>query len=224
MRPAKGSYSSASSPTALQRERRTIKQLAGLQMAALQNVIVDRPKAARQKSALSRRQAVAGICAFIPQNEFVLDQQPLLNGPNRISHARIGCRQKAHERDQQKASVESFRAVGLHETFEIAVKTAFAHFGMDLSATARQCRPASIDPSAANSFAARSNATQAMTFEWTKCCCSPRISQMPRSGSRQALARYSNIMGRRARPRSVKPIPPFPAWNMASATSPRTSS
>ena len=47
------------------------------------------------------------------------------------------------------------------------------------SATPRQCRAVSIDPSATSSFAARSNATQAMTFEWTKCCRAPRTSQMP---------------------------------------------
>jgi len=36
-----------------------IEQLAGLNVAALQNVIVDQPKAARQESAFSGRQAVA---------------------------------------------------------------------------------------------------------------------------------------------------------------------
>jgi hypothetical protein len=65
-------------------------------MATLENVIVDQPKAARQKGAFSWRQAVAGICAFIAQNEFVPHQESLLNGSKRVPHAWVGVRQKAH--------------------------------------------------------------------------------------------------------------------------------
>ena len=44
-------------------------------------------------------------------------------------------------------------------------------------------------------FAARSNATQAMTFDWVKCRCGPRISQMPSSGCCQTRSRCSIIAG-----------------------------
>ena len=44
-------------------------------------------------------------------------------------------------------------------------------------------------------FAARSNATHAITFDWVKWRCGPRISQMPSSGSCQTRSRCSIIAG-----------------------------
>src|SRR5262249_9583587 len=48
----------------------TVEQLASFGVAALQDVIVDQPEAAREKRAFARRQAVARILAFVAQDEF----------------------------------------------------------------------------------------------------------------------------------------------------------
>src|SRR4029453_2800571 len=109
----------------------TVEQLLSFRIAALQYVIVDEQKAARQKSSFTSGQAVASIFGFVPQNEFAVDQQPVLDRPKRSSDPRIGCRQKADEREQQQTCVEPLGAVGLHKGVEIAVETALTDFGMD---------------------------------------------------------------------------------------------
>ena len=50
----------------------TVEQLPGFRIAALQYVIVDEQKAARQKSPLTCGQAIAGVFGFVPQNEFAV--------------------------------------------------------------------------------------------------------------------------------------------------------
>ena len=50
----------------------------------LRAVIVNKPKAASQKSSLTCRQPIARIFSFVPQNEFAVDQQSVLD--------RSGCR------------------------------------------------------------------------------------------------------------------------------------
>jgi hypothetical protein len=56
----------------LQREK-TREQLPRFWIAALQHVIVNEPKAARQKSPFAGRKAVSGIIGFVAQNEFAVD-------------------------------------------------------------------------------------------------------------------------------------------------------
>ena len=56
-----------------------IEELLGFGVSALQYVIVDQPKAARQKSSFAGGQAVAGIFGFVSENEFVADQQSVLD-------------------------------------------------------------------------------------------------------------------------------------------------
>ena len=125
------------------------------------------------------RQAVAGILGLVAQHEFPLDQQPLLDRPQRSLNARIVGREKADHRDQQQARVEPLGAVGLHEAVEFAIEPALADFGMDFVGDRAPAPPPLRGASAALHCAARSNATQAITLEWTKCCGPPRTSQMP---------------------------------------------
>src|SRR5271165_4042538 len=56
---------------------------------ALQDIIVHEPEAARQERALARREAVAGVLGFVPQNEFVIDKQLLLDRLERPLNPRI---------------------------------------------------------------------------------------------------------------------------------------
>ena len=79
MRPVAGSNSSASKPTSLQREAND-RTTPRFRVTTLQYVIVDKPKAARQKCSLARRQAIVGIVCFVAENEFIANQQLVLDG------------------------------------------------------------------------------------------------------------------------------------------------
>ena len=131
MRPVSGSNSSASKPDVVAARKQTVEQLAGFGIAALQDVIVDQPEAAREKRAFARRQAVAWVFGFVAQHEFVVDQQALLDRPKRSADPRIVRWKKADKRDQQQAGVEPLGAVGLHEAVEVAVEAALADLRMD---------------------------------------------------------------------------------------------
>ena len=60
------------------------------------------------------------------------------------------------------------------------------------SRSARQRSTGPSSPWSSTERTARSNATQAITFEWTKWRRLPRISQMPSSGSRQTASSHSS--------------------------------
>src|SRR5262249_28356761 len=76
------------------------EQLARICVAALQYIIVDEPKAARQESSFACGQAVAGMFGFVTQNEFTVDQKSILDGTKRSAHPRVLGRKKADYRDQ----------------------------------------------------------------------------------------------------------------------------
>ena len=133
-------------------------------MTPLQDVIVDKPKAARQKRAFAFRQTITGIFDFVAQNKFPIDQELVLDGSKRSLNSWIACRKKTDERDQQQAGIEPLGAVGLHETVKIAVETALADFGMNFASNLPPLLFRLVVP-AATSLAARSNATQAITLE-----------------------------------------------------------
>ncbi len=59
------------------------------------------------------------------------------------------------------------------------------------AAAARQCSASFSSPLASASLAPRSAATQHITLDAVKCRGSPRISQMPRSGSGQISSAFS---------------------------------
>ncbi len=73
-------------------------------------------------------------------------------------------------------------------------------------------------------FTARSNATQAITFEWVKCCRGPRTSQIPSSGCFHASSR--NVTSAVAMFRVLRSgvMPSLRVTCNVSATSPATSS
>src|SRR6202035_3742316 len=108
----------------------TIEQPPCFRVAALQHVIVDKPKAAGQKCSFARRQAVLDIVGLVAQDEFTVDQQLVLDGAKRSADPRIGCGQEADDRKQQQAGVEPLGAIGLHEAVEVAIKAALADFRM----------------------------------------------------------------------------------------------
>src|SRR5262249_27817155 len=97
---------------------------------ALQYVIVDEPKAARQKGSFTCGQAI-GIFGFITQYEFTVDQQSVLDRPKRSLDPRIGCGKKPHERDQQQTCVEPLEPAGLHKAVKVGVETALTDFRVD---------------------------------------------------------------------------------------------
>ena len=109
----------------------TIKHLPRFHMAALQDVIIDEPEAASQKSAFAFGKPVSGVIGLVAQDEFAVDQQFFLDGAQRSAHPRIGCGKKADERDQQQAGVEPLGAIGLHKAVKIPVETALTDLGMD---------------------------------------------------------------------------------------------
>src|SRR5262249_58909553 len=113
-------------------------QFPGVRIAALQYVIVDEPKAARQENTFACGQAVAGIFGFVPQNEFAVDQQPVLDRSKRSLDPRIVGGKKTDERKQQQAGVEPLGAVGLHKAIELAVESVLTDLGMDF---VRDCTP-----------------------------------------------------------------------------------
>ena len=108
-----------------------LKQPLSVFIAALQNVIVHQPKAAGQESPLAGRQAVAGIVEFVPQNEFIIDEQPLLDRSQRSLNPRVVRRKEADKRKSGATCVEPVDAVGLHEAIEIAIESTLADFGMN---------------------------------------------------------------------------------------------
>jgi hypothetical protein len=145
--------------------KQTIEQPARLRIAALQNVIVDEPEAAGQERSFTCGQAVAGVFAFVAQNEFILDQKPILDRPKRSADPRVlGRKEAGGHRDQQQTGIEPLGAVGLHEAVEVAVETALTDLGMDFVGDLA-LPPDSLNAWVSSSFAARSNATQAITFE-----------------------------------------------------------
>src|SRR5262249_18129604 len=109
----------------------TLKQFSGFRMTPLQDVIVDKPKAARHKRAFTFRQTISGIFDFIAQNKFSIDEQLVLDRPKRSLDSWIACGKKPHERDQQQTGIEPPGAVGLHEAVKRAVETALADFSVD---------------------------------------------------------------------------------------------
>jgi hypothetical protein len=79
-------------------------------VAALQHVIVDEPKAARQENFLACGQAVADVFGFVAKNEFTVDQKSILDGPKRSADPGVLGRKKADYRDQQQTGIEPFGA------------------------------------------------------------------------------------------------------------------
>ena len=110
----------------------TVEQLAGFRIAALQYVVIDEPKAARQESSFTCGQAVAGVFGFVAQNEFIRRSAVSPRSPEAFLGPadRLG-RKKADQRDQQQTGIEPLGAVGLHKAVKVAVETALTDFGMD---------------------------------------------------------------------------------------------
>ena len=91
--------------------------------------------------------------------------------------------QEADERQQQQARVQLRRAVRLRERRRAARRSRGRRPGRGSRRAARASgRPGRPTPASSTVRTARSNATQAITFECAKCRRSPRISQMPSSG------------------------------------------
>src|SRR5262249_49289605 len=101
-------------------------------MAPLQDVIVDEPKAARQKRAFAFGQAITRIFGFIAQNKFPIDRS-LSSIARSVPWTRGSLAGRKPTRGHhQQLGMAPFGAVGLHKAVKIAVKPALTDFGMDL--------------------------------------------------------------------------------------------
>ena len=109
----------------------TLEQFSSFSITPLQDVIVDKPEAARQERALPLRKAIPRIVAFIAQHEFVIDQQFPFDRPKRSLDARVRRGKEANQRDEQETRVEAFGPICLDKTVEFTIKAAFTDFGMD---------------------------------------------------------------------------------------------
>jgi hypothetical protein len=76
----------------------TVKQSTRVRITTLQDVIVDEPKTADQKCSFAAWQAVNCLCRFVTQNEFIVDEELLLDGLKRSLNAGISGWQKPHDR------------------------------------------------------------------------------------------------------------------------------
>src|SRR5262249_32559172 len=107
------------------------KELARFRIAALQDVVVDEPEAAREEGPLACGQPVGGVFGFVAQDEFAIDQESLLNRSKGSADPRVLGGKKADQRDQQETGVELFGTVSLHKAVEVSVETTFTNFGMN---------------------------------------------------------------------------------------------
>jgi hypothetical protein len=76
----------------------TVKQPASFRIATLQDVIVDEPKTADQKCSFAAWQAINRLCRFVTQNEFIVEEELLLDGLKRTLNAGIIGWQEPHDR------------------------------------------------------------------------------------------------------------------------------
>jgi hypothetical protein len=92
-----------------------IEHLLSVGITSLQDVVLKEPKAACQKGAFARREAISGIVGLVSQDEFFIDQQLLFDRMECPPNAWIICRKKADDWYQKQTCVEPFRSVGLYE-------------------------------------------------------------------------------------------------------------
>jgi hypothetical protein len=132
---------------------------------AEQLVAVAEPERAREEHTLAARQPVGivGVVRAVAEHEAV-PEQLALDRLDRPADARIRSRQEADEWDQQEARVELRRAVRLRERAELLVEALLADLSVD---PLTQVAPV-LDAAVETVRTARSNATHAITFEWTK--------------------------------------------------------
>ena len=109
----------------------TLEQLARFVIAALKDVIVDEPEAARQKCTFTFGQAVAGIVAFVTQHEFAIDQQSVLDRAKRPLNARVARGKETDKGNQQQTGIEPLGAIRLHEAIQLCVKSTLTNFSMN---------------------------------------------------------------------------------------------
>ena len=110
------------------------------------------------------------------------------------------CRARADRRRQEPESgivsrlaSTRLRAVVLDERAQLLVAALLEHLGRgSRRGTRRQRSAAPLRPNCSTALTPRSNATHAITFEWTKWRRGPRTSQIPSSGSRQRRSRFAS--------------------------------
>src|SRR5215470_19888709 len=107
--------------------QKTLEQLLRIGKAPLQRKIVGEPERARQKNSFSGRQAIDFFFWVIPRNETVA-HQITLDRCNRAAHAGIVRRQETYKRDHQKAGIQLFSSVELHEGIALCIESLTAYF------------------------------------------------------------------------------------------------
>src|SRR4051794_15837940 len=110
--------------------------------SALQHIGIDQPKAAAQESPLARRKAVLGFLSVVAHHESVYEQVPL-DGIDCAADARVIGGQEADARQQQKACIKLFAAIGLYKASKLVVEAVPANIGMNF----RRQSPPAIDRS-----------------------------------------------------------------------------
>src|SRR3974377_1279143 len=96
-------------------QKQALEQLPSLLIAALQYIIVDKPKAARQESSFTCGKAVASVFDFVAKNELAPRPGAVLARPRVSADPRVLGRKKPDHREQQQVCVEPLGAVGLHK-------------------------------------------------------------------------------------------------------------
>ena len=101
-------------PNIVAQGKQPFEQLMRLRQTPLQRVAIHQPEAARQKGALTWRQAILARAGVVAPHQAV-SQQAVFDGGDRAGHARIGGRQEANSREQQQAGIEAVGAERLHK-------------------------------------------------------------------------------------------------------------
>ena len=186
-RPVAGSYSSESRPTSLRIARSRSKIRRASSCAALEREVVGVPERAGQERPLAGGEAVDVRLGLVAGDEPVGHQ--------------VGARSPRPSRRTRGSSAGRKPTSGIISrlasscfdpydwTNEFRARRRSPRGRPARGSASRTARQRSTGPSSRNcstDLTARSNATQAITFEWVKCRRGPRTSQIPSSGCCQA--------------------------------------
>ena len=149
----------------------TLEQLARFVLASDEREVVDQPERRQQERPLAGRETVDRVVVGrrVALHEPV-DHQLALDRLDGADDPRIARRQEADAGEHEQAGVELVRAVVLHEAVLLRVEALLADLGLHL--VGELAPPIDRQLGAARAaraiFAARSNATHAITFDWVK--------------------------------------------------------
>ena len=167
-----GSYSSASRPRWLRIPSNRSMSCSASAMPAHEGVVVSQPEAAGQESALRAGEAVSSILGVVTKHESI-PQQILLDRRDGSADPRVLRRQESEVRNEQQAGIQGFAAIRLGKPADLGVEPALTDSSWIRGRVSEGGEPGGVlhrrrcrTPRWRR--ADRSNATQAITFEWVK--------------------------------------------------------